>query len=189
MWSFGCPSHFICHFLSPFSPTLSTLVFDIEAVCVLCHSRHSLPSLNPSAPVPNAFLNKCSARQDFKRKQRSPFLTITTQPGKSCSAKLHQLAPAHRHTDHPYTLMIDVCVCACAYASRVKDLTSRKINCCNRNLGWREVARGEDRKMKVCRPNCFLLECPSTMEDPKLPIRMSLLLFSPPSVSQAWGQN
>lgn len=40
----------------------------------------------------------------------------------------------------------------------------------------REVARGEDGKMKVGRPNRFLLECPSAMDVPDLPIRM----FPPP---------
>ncbi len=75
-------------------------------------------------------------------------------------------------------MFVCVCVCVCASAG-VKDLTSRKRNGCKRNLGWREVAWGEDGKMKVGRPNHFLPQCPSAMEDPKLAIRMSLLLPTP----------
>lgn len=105
----------------------------------------------PLPPEPSLFLfNERSAWWGFNRKPRLPSSTIPTQPG-----KLRRPAPTGRRTDHPYTPVIQcVCVSVCTSA-RVKDLTSRRINGCKGNQGWREVTRGADRKMKAGWLNYF----------------------------------
>lgn len=69
------------------------------------HTQHThRHTHHPSSPTSSASLNKCSAQWGFKRKPRSPSLTITTQHVKSCSNMPLQPSPAHTHSP-------PMCVC------------------------------------------------------------------------------
>lgn len=148
-----------CH-LSPSSFSFS--LFSAWCLLGVWRSLSLSPLIYPHpTSASSASLNKRSALWDFKKgsQGRSHWqlhLSLGKDALKSCSS----WTPPAR-TDHPYMLMIE-CMLMCVRV-RVKDLTSRKGNGCKRNLRWREVTWGGDRKIRVGRPNLFSVECPSAM--------------------------
>lgn len=105
-------------FFSHSVSNLESSIFNVDAMCLSCwppntppppqppaHTQHThRHTHHPSSPTSSASLNKCSAQWGFKRKPRSPSLTITTQHVKSCSNMPLQPSPAHTHSP-------PMCVC------------------------------------------------------------------------------